>query len=94
MVTIIKYNRSKIYREIYIKVFSSVTVSCLTFSSDDVLNTTNNKSSYTEPRIFFEEAFEIKVQEGYVLKYLHFRIFQYPLDFSAYQTDNIMELVN
>ena len=36
----------------------------------------------------------MKVQEGSVLKYLNFRIFQSPLGFSTYQTDHIMELVN
>ena len=36
----------------------------------------------------------MKVQEGSVLKYLNFRIFQSPLGFSIYQTDHIMELVN
>ena len=36
----------------------------------------------------------MKVQEGYVLKYLNLRIFQYPLGFNVDQTDQIMELVN
>ena len=36
----------------------------------------------------------MKVQEGSVLKYLNFRIFQSPLGFSMDQTDHIMELVN
>ena len=36
----------------------------------------------------------MEVQEGSVLKYLKFRIFQYPLGFSVDQTDHIMELVN
>ena len=36
----------------------------------------------------------MKVQEGYVLKYLHFRICQSPLGFSVDQIDHIMELVN
>ena len=36
----------------------------------------------------------MKVQEGSVLKYLNFRIFQSPLGFSIDQTDHIMELVN
>ena len=33
-------------------------------------------------------------QEGYVLKYLYFRIFRYPLDFSIDQTDHIIEVIN
>ena len=36
----------------------------------------------------------MKVQEGSVLKYLNFRIFQSPLGFITDQTDQIMELVN
>ena len=36
----------------------------------------------------------MKVQEGSVLKYLNFRIFQSPLGFSVDQTDHIMELAN
>ena len=36
----------------------------------------------------------MKVQEGSVLKYSNFRIFQSPIGFSIYQTDKIMELVN
>ena len=36
----------------------------------------------------------MKVQEGSVLKYLNFRIFQSALGFSVDQTDHIMELVN
>ena len=36
----------------------------------------------------------MKVQEGYVLRYLNYRIFQYPLGFSVDHTDHIMELVN
>ena len=36
----------------------------------------------------------MKLQEGSVIKYLHFRICQSPLGFSIDQTDHIMELVN
>ena len=36
----------------------------------------------------------MKVQEGSVLKYSNFRIFQSPLGFSIYQKDHITELVN
>ena len=36
----------------------------------------------------------MKFQEGSVLKYLTFRIYQSPLGFSVDQTDHIMELVN
>ena len=66
----------------------------MTFSNYDILSTTNNETSFTELRIFVEEAFEIKFQEGSVLKYLNFRICQSPLGFSVDQTDTIMKLVN
>ena len=54
----------------------------------------NNETSFTELRIFVEEAFEIKLQERSVLKYLNLRIFQSYLGFSVDQTDHTMELVN
>ena len=42
VVTILKYNKSTIDHDIYIKVCTDDTVSYLTVSTDDVLNTTNN----------------------------------------------------
>ena len=36
----------------------------------------------------------MKAQEGSVLKYLYFQVFQSPLGFSVDHTDHIMELVN
>ena len=42
VVTVIKYNKSTIYHDIYIKVFNDGTISYITVSTDDVLNTTNN----------------------------------------------------
>ena len=93
MVIVIKYKKSTIYHAIYIKVFSDLIVSYLTVSTDDVLNTTNNEIEFTELKGFFEEHFEMKVQEGSVLKYLNFRIFQSPIGFSVDQNDHIMELV-
>ena len=92
VVTIIKYKKSPIDSSIYIKVFFDVIMSYLTVSTDDVLNTTNNEIKFTELTRAFEEYFEMKVQEGYVLKYPYFRILQYPLGFSVDQTDQIMEL--
>ena len=49
---------------IFIKLFTDGAVSCLTVSTDDVLNTTTNKMEFPELTRFFEEQFEIKVQEG------------------------------
>ena len=69
-------------------------MSYLTVSTDDVLNTTNNKASFTEFTRFFEEKIEMKLQEGSDLKYINFQILQSPLGFSVDQTDQIMELVN
>ena len=74
MVKIIKYKKITIDHAIYVKVLSNVTVSYLTVSPDDVLNTTNNETSFTELRRVFEEAFQIKVQERSVLKYILLRI--------------------
>ena len=47
VVTIMKYDKSTIDNSIYIKVFSDGTVSYLTVSTDDVLNTTNNETAFT-----------------------------------------------
>ena len=68
MGTIIKYNKRTIDHAIYIKVFSDVTVSYLTLSTDNVLNTTNNEMEFTELARVFEEDFDIKSQYGSVLK--------------------------
>ena len=94
VVTIIKYKKSIMYHDIYIKVFTDGTVSYLTVSTDDVLNTTNNGTEFPEPTRFFKEHFDMKVQEGSVLKCLIFCTCQSPLDFSVDQTDYIMEIVN
>ena len=69
-------------------------MSYLVVSTDAFLNTTNNETSFTEITRVFKENFEMKVQEGSVLKYLYFRIFQSPFGVRIDQTDKIMELVN
>ena len=69
-------------------------MSYLTVSNNDVINTTNNETTFPEVRILFKEAFEIKSQEGSVLKYQHLRIFRSHLGFSVDHTDHIMKLVN
>ena len=94
MVTILKYNKITIYHAIYIKIFSYREVYYLTVSNDDVLNTTNNETSFTELTRVFEGNFEMKVQEVSVRKYLNFIIFQSLLGFRVDQTDQIMKLVN
>ena len=94
VVTILEYKKSTIDRVIYIKVITDGTVSYLTVSTDDVINTINNDTAFPELTIVFKEQFEMKLQEGSVLKYLNFRIFQSPLGFSVDQTDHTMELVN
>ena len=94
VVTILKYKKSTIDNAIYIKVFTYGTVFYLIVYTDDVLNTTNNETEFTELTIVSEEQFEMKVQEVSVLKYLNLRIFQSPLGFSVDQTDHIMELLN
>ena len=94
LVTILKYNKSTIDHAIYIKVFTDGNVSYVTVSTDDVLDTNNNENAFPELTIVSKEHFEMKVQEGLVLKYLNFRICQSPLGLSIDQTDHIMELVN
>ena len=68
VVTMIKYNKRNIYRTIYIKVLSDGTISYPTVSTNDFNNTTNNETVFTELTRVFEEHFDMKVQEGYVLK--------------------------
>ena len=48
LVTFLKYKKSTIDHSIYIKVFNDETVSYLIVSTDDVLNTTNNETLFTE----------------------------------------------
>ena len=94
VVTIIKYKKSAIDHDIYIKAFFDGTLYYLTVSTGDVINTTNNETSFPGLTRVFEEHFGIGVQEGSVLKYLNFRIFQSPIGFSVDQNDYIMVLVN
>ena len=95
-VTIIKDRKITIDHAIYIKLLSdgSVYFIFITVSNYDVFNTINNETAFTELTRVFEEPFENKVQEGYVLKYPTLRLFQYPLGFSFDHTDNIIELLN
>ena len=65
-------------------------MSYLMVSTDDVLNATNNETAFPELRRVFEVYFEIKVQEGSVLKYFNFRVFESPIGFSIYHNDHIM----
>ena len=64
VVTIIEYKKSTIDHAIYIKVFDDGTVSYLTVSTDDVLNTTNNENEFPELTGLFKEYFEMKVKKG------------------------------
>ena len=53
VVTILKYNKIKIVRDVCIKVFSNGTVSYITFSNDNFLKTTNNETVFPElTRVF------------------------------------------
>ena len=63
-----KDKKTVIDNAIYIKVFSDLTVSYLTVSTGGILNTNNNETSFTELRRVCEEAIDIRVQEGYILK--------------------------
>ena len=68
VVTLLKYKKITIDNAIYIKLFSDWTVSYLTVSDDNVLNTTTNETSFHGGKKGFKEHFEINFQEGYVLK--------------------------
>ena len=57
VVTIIEYKNGTIDHAIYIKFSGDGTVSYLTVSTDDVLNTTNNETSFPELTIVFKEHF-------------------------------------
>ena len=59
-VIIIKYEKITIDHAIYIRFFSDGTVSYLTFSTDDVLNTTNNETKCTELRIVSKKILRLK----------------------------------
>ena len=76
-----KYKKITINHDIYIKVL---------VYTDDVLNISNNKTEFPERRRFFEEVFEIKVQEASFLKNINFRVFQSPLGFSVDQTKQMI----
>ena len=65
-----------------------------TVSTDDVLSNTNNETAFTKIIRVFEEAFDIKVRDRYILKYLNLQVYQSPLGLRFDQTDHTMELVN
>ena len=54
VVKMIKYKKSTIDHAIYINVFTDGTVSYLTVSTDNVLNTTNNETKFPELTRFFK----------------------------------------
>ena len=90
VVTLIKNKKSTVDHAIYIKLFSDKNFPYLTASTDDVLNTTNNDTSFPYLKKVFKYDSDIKTQEEYVLKCLNFGIYQYPLGFSIAKTDNIV----
>ena len=53
VIPILNNKKSTIDHAIYIKTFTDGTVSYLTVSTDDVLNTTNNEHAFPELTIFF-----------------------------------------
>ena len=67
VLTMMKNKICTIDNYIYIKLLSDGTVSYITVSTDYVLNTTNNETTFTELRRSFEKYIQIKVQEGSIL---------------------------
>ena len=61
-VTILEYKKSTIDHAVYINVFDDVTVSYLTVSTDNVLNTTNKDNAFNELLIFLKEHFVLSFQ--------------------------------
>ena len=59
VVTILKYKKNTIYHAIYVKLFSDGTVSYLIVSTDDVINTTNNETSFPELRRFLKKLLRL-----------------------------------
>ena len=55
VVPIMKYKKSTIEYAIYTKVFSDITVSYLMVYTDDVMNTNNKETEYTDFKRVFEE---------------------------------------
>ena len=70
VVTILEYKKITIDHAIYIKVFDDGTVSYLTVSTDNVLNTTNNENAFPELTRVLKEHFDMNVQEGSVQEML------------------------
>ena len=62
VVTILKYKNSTIDYYIYTKVLTNGTAPYLIVYTDDVINTTNNETSFPELKRVFEEHFEMKLQ--------------------------------
>ena len=56
VVTILKYKKSTIDNDIYTKVFTYGKVFYLTVSTDDIFNTTNNKTAFPELTIVFKNT--------------------------------------
>ena len=81
VVTIVNYRKRTFDHDVYIKAFFYVTVYYLTVCTDDVIKNINDEK-VTELTRVFEEPFEIKFQEGYVLKYQNFLICRSSLGFS------------
>ena len=74
MVKLIDYKKITTNHDIYANIRYNGTVSYFIVSLDGVINTMNNYEAFQEPKIFFEENFDIKTQEGHIQKYLNFRI--------------------
>ena len=55
-----QYKKVTISHAIYIKVFYDVTMSYLTISTNDVINTTNNTKEFPELRNFWRNILRLK----------------------------------
>ena len=93
MVTVLKYNKISTEIYIYIKVFPYGTVSHLTVSTDDVLNTTSNVTYFPNSEKSFKNNLRLKYNKYMSLNNKILGL-KYPLGFSISNTRHIMDLVN
>ena len=80
VVKIMRYNKITIDHAIYIKVFSDVTVSYITVSTDYFLNTTNNETVFPELRRVLKKHLRLKSKNYFSLTTWLFLFFSLLLD--------------
>ena len=67
VVTTLKYKKRIFDHAIYIEIFSDGTISYLTVSTDDVLNTTNNETAFSELTRVLKNTLRLKYNKDLYL---------------------------